>query len=136
MSRRGDLLSTHGAVGRLHRGIEIGRDEQGQTLVAHNSKKHGKVVIETTQEFSGGAHITVMRHAAPGTQEFVVQRALRMLGTKYDLVNWNCEHFANYAQTGHLSSEQLRSFICDAAGQGAVDLALALFNETSTNGRR
>lgn len=40
-------------------------------------------------------------------QEQVVQRALSLIGQPYDLLKFNCEHLAYYAQTGVPRSPQL-----------------------------
>jgi hypothetical protein len=133
--RLGDKLSTNGALGRLHRGIYIGNDDCGMPLVAHNSRKHGYVLIQTAYEFSDGAPITVVSHAAPRTETVVVERALSLLGTRYNISTWNCEHFANFAQTGNAYSEQLSSFKFDLRVLAVSFLGLAFLSSGTTNGR-
>lgn len=44
-------------------------------------------------------------------REIVAQRALSLLGKNYDLLNFNCEHLANYAQTGRVASPMVAAAV-------------------------
>jgi hypothetical protein len=87
--------------------------------VIHNDK--GDVVKFTTlAAFSKGSPIH-LRKAGPSDyfqRQAVLQRAHELVGTKYNLLNFNCEHAATYIQTGRAESPQL---------QGAFVVGLALF---------
>lgn len=54
-------------------------------------------------------------------REQSVRYALSLEGTQYDLINFNCEHFASLVQTGKPESPQLRAFALTAiAGLGLL----------------
>jgi hypothetical protein len=60
------------------------------------------------QEFADGEVITVTREI-PWSQGFLVQgrlEELRRNSRKYDLLNWNCETFAEYLISGVAQSAQ------------------------------
>ena len=52
----------------------------------------------------------------------IADRALSLLGTRYHLLNFNCEHAANWAQTGRPESPQLKG----AFAVGAIIIFLIL----------
>jgi len=76
--------------------------------VVHNHKSCC-VQLTSLQAFSGGRPIRVTSRVAGSwfEQEQVVQRALSLVGKPYNLLNFNCEHAAYYAQTGEAKSPQL-----------------------------
>lgn len=119
----GDKIQRQGPLGTFHVGIYLGWDGFGREWVIHNAK--GGEVAETPLEaFAAGLPVTV-RNPAPVAwyaQQQIAQRARSLLGKKYDLLNFNCDHFANYAQTGIAFSPQLRS----AAGVIGI-VALGIF---------
>ncbi len=45
-----------------------------------------------------------------------IQRAIRKAGTPYDLINYNCEHFANEVATGKAFSSQVETAFAALAG--------------------
>jgi hypothetical protein len=53
-------------------------------------------------------------------QEEIVQRALSLLGERYDLILFNCEDLANYAQTGVAYSPQVLFFGLAIVGAAAL----------------
>ena len=59
--------------------------------------------------FTGGRKMRLIGRVTGGLfeQEQVVQRALSLIGQPYDLLKFNCEHLAYYAQTGVARSPQL-----------------------------
>lgn len=124
----GDKIWVPGPYLTRHYGMYIGPhfdDRRGliEHAVVHNSKVQHGVVIDSFVRFSGGKQVTVEDRAAPGYEDVVAQRALALVGTKYDLLGFNCEHLVNLAQTGEHKSQQLRN----AAGLSALGLfALAL----------
>lgn len=124
----GDKIRVRGPYGTWHYGIYIGRyfdDRRGliEHAVVHNSKVQHGVVIDGLARFSGGKQVQIERRAVPGYEDVVAQRALRLVGSEYNLLKFNCEHMVNVAQTGEHKSQQLRN----AAGLSALGLfALAL----------
>jgi hypothetical protein len=59
--------------------------------------------------FTGGRKMRLIGRVTGGLfeQEQVVQRALSLIGQPYNLLKFNCEHLAYYAQTGVSRSPQL-----------------------------
>ena len=66
-----------------------------------------RLTDETT--FTGGRKMRLIGRVTGGPfqQEQVVQRALSLIGQPYNLLKFNCEHLAYYAQTGVPRSPQL-----------------------------
>ena len=78
--------------------------------------------------FTAGRKMRLIGRAlgGPFEQEQVVQRALSLVGQPYDLLKFNCEHLAYYAQTGVARSPQLElavlcflGVLCVVAGSAA-----------------
>lgn len=127
--RPGDKIWVPGPYLTKHYGIYIGRcfgDQHGLTehAVVHNSKVRHGVVIDSFERFCGGKQVEIEGRAVSGHEgTVVVRRALGLVGTKYDVLGFNCERMVNVAQTGEHRSQQLRN----AAGLSALGLlALAL----------
>jgi hypothetical protein len=59
--------------------------------------------------FTGGRKMRLLGRVTSGPfrQEQAVQRALSLVGQPYNLLKFNCEHLAYYAQTGVPRSPQL-----------------------------
>jgi hypothetical protein len=120
----GDMIR----VSRLpynHVGIYVGRRFHAGRAgdVIHNDKWVG-VVLSTLADFSGGGPVQVHR-AATGNyfqREAVVDRALSLLGKRFDLLAFNCEHAANWAQTGNSESPQLQGLLVLVAIFGGLAL--------------
>lgn len=104
----GDKIQRPGPLGTWHVGIYLGRDAWGQDWVIHNDKG-GYVKEDLLTTFAAGFQVQFVQRAATTwwEQEQIVARARSLLGKKFDLINFNCEHFANYAQTGKAHSPQL-----------------------------
>lgn len=112
-----------------HVAIYRGHQWDGRDFI-HNAK-NGCVSLATVDEFAAGKQIFLCE-AAPDDyfqRQAIIERAMSLLGTKYDLINFNCEHFANYAQKGRSESPQL------AAGAAVLAL-LGIFAAVLAFGRR
>lgn len=123
----GDKIWVPGPYLTKHYGMYIGRyfdDRRGliEHAVVHNSKVQHGVVIDSLARFSGGKEVQIERRAVPGYEDVVAQRALALVGTKYDLLGFNCEHMVNIAQSGEHKSEQLRNAAGVAFGAALVAL--------------
>ena len=64
-------------------------------------------------QFSKGRDVYVHRKATGGyfERQIILHRALSLVGKKYDLLTFNCEHAANLAQVGKAESPQVRGFV-------------------------
>lgn len=103
----GDKIRRCGPLGLWHYGIFVGAQGPNGEDVVHNSKERGVVLVHF-HSFAGGKECFIERRAATGFGEVVAQRALNLRGTHFDLLSFNCEHFANVAQVGERSSGQLQ----------------------------
>lgn len=125
----GDMIRIE-RFGYNHIGIYVGRRNYSEACVVHNCKGRG-VMLSTLEEFSGNSPIflhqqaTVQHHE----RELIAQRALALLGTQYDLINFNCEHAANFAQRGVAVSPQ----IAGAAVIGFIACGLSVSNSPSAS---
>jgi hypothetical protein len=74
----------------------------------HNDKACCVALVDEAT-FTGGRKMRILSRVVGGwfEQEQVVQRALSLIGQPYDLLKFNCEHLAYYAQTGVARSPQL-----------------------------
>ncbi len=59
----------------------------------------------------------------------VVPRINELLGKKYDLINFNCEHFAEFIQTGVAASKQVAFAVLAVAAVGIGVLAFGNNNK-------
>jgi hypothetical protein len=106
--KKGDKIWTEGSWSTKHYGIFWGHGVDSVAYVVHNNKGTG-VEVTSFEEFSNGKPV-FLEQASPGdprAQEEIAQRALSLLGRQYDLIWFNCEDFANYAQTGTPYSKQV-----------------------------
>jgi len=102
--QNGDMIEVIGPF-PFPRHVGIYADGRG---VVHNRKSRC-VQLTDMAGFSGRQPIRVISRVLGSwvEQEQVVQRALSLVGQRYNLLNFNCEHAANYAQTGVPRSPQL-----------------------------
>jgi len=103
----GDIIRIQ-CPGFVHVGVYVGPRGFGGNCVVHNSK-FGGVILSTLAEFSGGAQIFIHQKATCHwfQRETIAQRALSLLGLRYNLFKFNCEHAAYYAQRGKAESPQI-----------------------------
>ena len=94
--------------GYKHVGVYVGTRWFDRRDVVHN-RKGGGVELTTLAGFSGGSEIFIHQKATGDyrQRQDVAKRAMQLLGTKYDLLTFNCEHAANLAQRGKAESPQL-----------------------------
>lgn len=102
--QNGDMIEV---IGQFPFPRHVGIYASGRGVV-HN---HKSCCVELTriEDFSGGRPIRVISRVVGSwiEQENVVQRALSLIGQRYNLLNFNCEHAAYHAQTGVAKSPQL-----------------------------
>ena len=92
-----------------HHVIYLGQNHLGVHLIAENAVGLYVRVITVDQFFQENPEVTrIDRFAGDNVQRrLAIERALKKLGQPYDLINFNCEHFANYVQKGILKSDQV-----------------------------
>lgn len=93
-----------------HHVIYLGKDHFGRDIIAENIV--GKYVCTTSAEdfFTNNPDVTrIERFVGTGLERRqAVERALKLMGKPYSLIDFNCEHFANEVQTKISFSPQLR----------------------------
>ncbi len=95
----GDKLRRSGPLGSVHAGV----------YVVHNNKDGGvELVYFATFRAGQVVNVTPLSAQSGYEREQMASRALPLLGQKYDLANFNCEHLVSYAQMGIPTSPQLR----------------------------
>jgi Lecithin retinol acyltransferase len=107
-----------------HVGVYVGAGFGGYRDVVHNDKSQG-VIFSTLAEFSSGAPVLLHRQAVGNwwQRRVVANRAISLVGRKYNLWNFNCEHLATWSQTGNAESPQL-AVACFFLLAGALGLLL------------
>jgi hypothetical protein len=92
-----------------HVGVYVGPSWDGRDVV-HNDKGGG-VILSTLAEFAAGAAIELHKPANSGyhQRQAIAQRAKALIGRKFDLISFNCEHVASLAQSGQSESPQLQA---------------------------
>ncbi|MGZ3237508.1 MAG: lecithin retinol acyltransferase family protein [Burkholderiaceae bacterium] len=99
-------------LGYRHIGIYVGPRFANGTSgdVVENDRESGGVILSNLAEFSGGKDVSFETRVARNfyEQELIAKRALSLIGQQFDLFTFNCEHFANWAQTGKVESPQLQ----------------------------
>lgn len=105
----GDIIERPGPFGKKHRGVFVGYDAYGRAWVIHNDIG-GVVCWVLLEVFAAGPPVTLATRKArnPYEQRAIVSRAESLLGWKYDLLNFNCDHLVTYAQDGIATSPQLQ----------------------------
>ena len=117
----GDKLRVWDERGFFHYGIVVQSHPLNTVIVAHNSKDRG-VELARLEAFSGGGCVVLESRVAggPETRREVVARALTYVGKGYDLLNFNCEHYASLVQSGRPSSPQLAAIGFAALAVAAI----------------
>lgn len=99
-----------------HHSIYLGIDESGQEWVVENHKLHGVRLVRSDVFFKEGQNYRIERFTGSYSDRVAaVKRALGILGKPYDLILFNCEHYATYVQKGKAESKQIGNALLLAA---------------------
>lgn len=93
-----------------HTGVCVGFD--GLSLepeIAHNSQRFGEVRISRLSEFSEGRPCSVVTTGLQRSVPEVLRVVSGMVGRKYSLLSFNCEHFVNLVRKGRAYSSQVNT---------------------------
>ncbi len=91
-----------------HHGIDFG---DGTVIHYSKAREIAEVARTSYDAFAWGNPVNPVRQTDPYPPDLVMQRAESRLGERqYDLLQNNCEHFANWCTTGRSESRQLASF--------------------------
>lgn len=100
----GDKIWTHARTLGVERHYGIWDAEFGKVL--HNTHPGGVQYI-SLGEFSN-REVFVEKRASVGHERQVVERARALMGRQYNLVSFNCEHYASVVHEGKKESPQLQ----------------------------
>lgn len=105
----------------MHRGIFAGFDFAGRAWVIHNAKDQC-VKWDLLEVFAEGQTVSFLKRVARNTyeQNLIIARATFLLGRKFDLWKFNCDHFVTYALAGVAKSPQLGFFVGGILVLGAL----------------
>lgn len=93
-----------------HHAIYLGMDQQGIEWIAENYKLKGVRLLKASDYFTKGKLFKVKKFDGNySARKNAVQRALVLVGRPYDLIDFNCEHYAEYVQTGNTESKQVKT---------------------------
>lgn len=95
----------------MHHAIYLGSDDRGIELIAENHKSFGVRVVEANTFFRTVKRIErITKFIGTAAQrKLAIERALALRGRPYDLLGYNCEHYANEVQSGSPTSAQVRN---------------------------
>ena len=103
-----------------HVGIVTDRTIDGMPAVISNSRAHGGVREEALSSFAEGRPFRVYKTMGKLPKREISRRARRMIGRRYDVLRFNCEHFVRIAHGRKPRSPQLHTALAVAAGAFAI----------------
>jgi hypothetical protein len=94
-----------------HHCVYLGADYQGTEWIAENYKFKAVRLIKAADYFETILRIERIQRfqGSPKQRREAVQRALDLVDQPYSLINFNCEHFAEYVQYGKSKSSQVEN---------------------------
>lgn len=102
----GSVVSVPFLLVYRHLGIVSDRWHGGKPMVISNSARVGGVREDPWDVFTQNRPVTVESNAPALFPAETISRARSHIGTGYDVLKWNCEHFVSYAQGQKPSSPQ------------------------------
>lgn len=94
-----------------HHAIYLGQNHLEQHLIAENKIGFGVRLVTADDFFKDAIEVTRIERFKGSIYErkLAVQKALNKCGLPYDLINYNCQHFANEVQYSKIESEQVEN---------------------------
>jgi hypothetical protein len=107
-----------------HHLIYLGPDYYGNELIIENHKGTNVQLIYAKAFFDGRPSILEITPFSGSNFERIlaVKKALYLIGKPYDVINYNCESFANDIQHNHTQSDQVKKVLA----WGAVAVVVGL----------
>ncbi len=92
-----------------HHVIYLGKDNKGNRMYIENAIGKGVQIVSENQVFRDGYQFTRVERFTGNQQQRnnAVQLAIQLIGKPYDLLNFNCEHYANIVQHRKSYSNQV-----------------------------
>ncbi|MDX2001492.1 MAG: lecithin retinol acyltransferase family protein [Chitinophagales bacterium] len=96
-----------------HHSIYLGQDQYGHDLITENNAGYGVRIVTANEYFKTVSRINKIEKFKGSNldRKAMVQNVLRSVGRPYDLISYNCEHFANEILTGHSTSTQVQGVL-------------------------
>lgn len=91
-----------------HYGIVVQRDVYGHVWVIHCSQRRRGVSIESLSDFAQGGVVENCGFPSELSTWEVIRRAKSMMGNKWHLTDFNCEHFWRGAHGMEPESHQMQ----------------------------
>ena len=93
-----------------HHAIYLGKDVNNIAWFAENKFSKGVQVVTADQFFHDVNEITSVEpfNGTQAQRKQAVRNALALKGTNYDLLQFNCEHYANLVQHNKQMSDQVK----------------------------
>lgn len=103
------LVRTKGGFFTKHHVLYMGM-WQGQHLIAENQVGYGVRYLPLNQFLSEGKldRVEYYEHCE-NSQTIIIDRVNKKVGTSYDLLAYNCEHFVNDVLKGAAESKQIQN---------------------------
>ena len=103
-----------------HRGVVTDRWHNGKPTVISGSARVGNVAEESWDSFAGGRPVKADGYPSRLPAHEVVRRSRELIGARYHLLNFNCDHVAAAAHGRELASRQLVATVAIAALAAAL----------------
>jgi len=96
-----------------HHAIYIGKNKKGSRLYIENAIGEGVRVVDEAYLFRDSYKLTRVEPFAGNRNQrkTAVRLARQLIGREYDLLNFNCEHYANTVQRNKRYSTQVENGI-------------------------
>lgn len=94
-----------------HHAIYLGLDENGIEWIAENIIGNGVRIVSATDFLMNAIEVTRVERfrGTLAERQQAVQNAIALIGTNYDLLLFNCEHYANVVQHQQKVSNQVKT---------------------------
>ncbi len=94
-----------------HHAIYLGQDYSGIDWIMECKEGFGVRTISAETFFNESSKITqiISFFGTKPERVLAIKRALNQAGKSYNLINFNCEHIANYIQSGIIISNQIKN---------------------------
>ncbi|HEX5153620.1 MAG TPA: lecithin retinol acyltransferase family protein [Parafilimonas sp.] len=114
----------------MHHAIYLGFDDAGYEWVTENHKFKDVQIVSAAEFFNTNKRINrIEKFTGNAAQRMqVVQQAWMLAGKPYDLINYNCEHFANEVLYGKAESMQVNNVFRFLAFAGGIWLLSEIFD--------
>lgn len=116
------LVRTKGGIFSAHHAVFAGVNPYtGERLVAENQTGFGVRIISLSQFLNEGRLLRIEHNNfSLLKQQEIIERIRVRLGSTYDFLRYNCEHFVNDVLYANVSSKQVKTGLSIGAGLVAL----------------